>query len=166
MFLPFIFHRSLLLQYSYFSVTHEEPWKVLLEKGRGLDFYLIFSHLWWDLLILESVVYIDQFESEEKRENANIYQIHSLPDSSICMCRSITRSGVGNFCSASLRFLWGYLATTNVGFSSAGCNLAFLAEQGTGTAELEPCSKSHGNFIPSSLPLSERKETQGSSAEM
>lgn len=53
---------------------------------------LLFSHLWWDLLFLESLVLTDQFESKEKRENTNIYQILSLSDSSICMCRSITRS--------------------------------------------------------------------------
>lgn len=70
-------------------------------------------------------------------------------------------TGLGSFCSASVRYLQGHLATTNGSFSCAGCNLPLTAEQGTGTAELTPlikppCSKSRGNTIPSSLPRSER----------
>lgn len=135
----------------------EEAWTSIL-------YFLICGGISWSLRVLFRLISL----KARKREKMLIFTryTHSYILPSVCVEASPGVTGVGNFCSASIRFLWGYLATTNVGFSSAGCNLAFLAEQGTGTAELEPCSKSHGNFIPSSLPLSERKETQGSSAEM
>lgn len=140
MFLPFIFHSYWEVQLLQLPMKSHERWCWKKEEAWTSD--LLFSHLWWDLLFLESLVLIDQFESKEKRENTNIYQIHSLPDFSICMCRSITGvTGVGNFCSAYLRLPWGYLATTNGSFSSAGYNLAFLVEQGPGTAELAPFIK-------------------------
>lgn len=130
---------------------------------------LLFSHLWWDLLFLESLFLTDQFES---KGNQCIYQIHSLPDSLVCICRSITRS---HWCGELLLCLSQVAMMISCHhkwkFSSAGCNLVSLAGQGTGTEELtpfikQPCSKSHGNFIPSGPVLSERKETQGSSAEV
>lgn len=150
MFLPLIFHRTLLLQYSYFfSYT---PWKVLLEKGRGLDFWSSIFSFVEGSLFLESLVFWKW--GKEKTLIFTRYT-HSQILWFVCVEASPGVTGVGNFCSASLRLLWGYLATTNRSFSSAGCNLAFLVEQGTGTGELtpfikHPWSKKHVNFIPSS----------------
>lgn len=171
MFLPFIFHSywevQLLLSYTWRAMKGGAGKRKRL--GLLIFYFLICGGISCSLRALFWLISL----KARKREKTLMFTryTHSQIFPFVCVEASPGVTGVGNFCSASLRLPWGYLVTTNWSFSSAGCSLAFLAEQGPGTAELapfikQPCLKSHGNFILSSLSISERKETQGSSAEI
>lgn len=129
-------------KYSYFSY----PWRAMkggAGKRKRLGLLIFYFLICGGIsCFLRALFWLISLKAR-KREKTLIFTryTHSQIFPFVCVEASPGVTGVGNFCSAYLRLPWGYLATTNGSFSSAGYNLAFLAEQGPGTAELAPFIK-------------------------